>query len=152
MRAVDPNIPFKPVHASRGKIARAEPVLALYEQRRVFHLDAFPELEDEMCAFTSAGFGGGSPNRVDALVWAITELAVAPMKGFGIYELYRQMAEEQETRESALIEAPDPVQRRHLAILAERSRYAALMTDRLPTAEEAAAHVAAIDAILTGRP
>ena len=126
--------------------------MVLYEQRRVFHLDAFPELEDEMCAFTSAGFGGGSPNRVDALVWAITELAVAPMKGFGIYELYRQMAEEQETRESALIEAPDPVQRRHLAILAERSRYAALMTDRLPTAEEAAAHVAAIDAILTGRP
>jgi hypothetical protein len=74
------------------------------------------------------------------------------MKGFGIYERYRQMAEEQETRESALIEAPDPVRRRHLAILAERSRYAALMTDRLPTAEEAAAHVAAIDAILTGRP
>jgi phage terminase large subunit-like protein len=46
-----------------------------------------------MCAFTSAGCGGGSPNRVDALVWGITELAVAPMKGFGIYEFYRQMAE-----------------------------------------------------------
>jgi hypothetical protein len=117
----------------------AEPVSALYEQRRVFHLGAFPELEDEMCAFTSAGFGGGSPNRVDALVWGITELAVAPMRSFGIFELYRQMAEEQTTRESALIAAPDPMQQRHEAILAERSRYAALMVDRMPTAEEAEA-------------
>jgi hypothetical protein len=117
----------------------------------VFHLGAFPELEDEMCAFTSAGFGGGSPNRVDALAWGITELAVAPMRSFGIFELYRQMAEEQTTRESALIAAPDPMQQRHEAILAERSRYAALMVDRMPTAEEAEAHVRAIDAILTER-
>ena len=76
---------------------------------------------------------------------------IAPMASFGIYELYRQMAEEQETRESALIAAPDPRQRRQDAILAERSRYAALMADRPATAEESAAHVAAIDAILCGR-
>jgi hypothetical protein len=78
------------------------------------------------------------------LVWAITELAVAPMKGFGIYELYRQMAEEQTRRETALIEAPHPMQQRHEAILAERQRYAALMADRSASAAEAAAHVAAI--------
>jgi hypothetical protein len=114
-------------------------------------LGAFPELEDEMCAFTSAGFGGGSPNRVDALVWGITELAIAPMRSFGIFELYRQMAEEQSVRETAKIEAPHPRQQRHEAIRAERQRYAALMAARPPTAEESAAHVAAIDAILCGR-
>ena len=94
----------------------------------------------------------GSPDRVDALVWALAELMIAPMKSFGIYELYRQMAEEQTTRERALIAAPDPRLRRQGAIRAERSRYAALMADRLPTPAEAAAHVAAIDQILTGRP
>jgi hypothetical protein len=104
-----------------------------------------------MCAFTSAGFGGGSPNRVDALVWAITKLAIPPMKSFGIYKLYRQMAEEQTTRQSALITAPDLRQQRHEAILAERARYAALMADRPPTPAEAAAHVEEIDRIMTGR-
>jgi hypothetical protein len=89
---------------------------------------------------------------VDALVWAITELMVAPMKGFGIYELYRQMAGELTARETALIAAPDPRLRRHEAILAERQRYAALMADGPSTPAEAAAHVAAIDQIITGRP
>jgi hypothetical protein len=83
-----------------------------------------------------------SPNRVDALVWGITELAIPPMKSFGIYELYRQLAAEQTTRETALIAAPDPVQQRQDAILTERQRYAALMADRLPTPAESAAHVA----------
>ena len=68
---VDANIPFRAVRATRGKAARAEPVSALYEQGRVVHAAALPELEDEMCGF---GTGGGSPDRVDALVWAITEL------------------------------------------------------------------------------
>jgi phage terminase large subunit-like protein len=64
----------KEVTASRGKAIRAEPVSALYEQGKVHHVGAFGELEDELCAFTTAGFmGDGSPNRADALVWAVTE-------------------------------------------------------------------------------
>ena len=76
VRTVDENVPFKAVHASRGKVIRAEPVSALYEQGRVHHVGAFPTLEDQMCAF-AADFDrsrGGSPDRLDALVWALTEL------------------------------------------------------------------------------
>lgn len=63
------------VHASKGKRLRAEPVLGLYEQGRVHHLGAFPMLEDEMCSFGSDAFAGTrSPDRLDAMVWAITEL------------------------------------------------------------------------------
>jgi hypothetical protein len=105
-----------------------------------------------MCAFTAdIDRSGGSPDRVDALVWALAELMVAPMASFGIFELYRQMAEEQTTRESARIEAPDRMQQRHEAIRMERQRYAALMAARPPTAEEATAHVEEIDRIMTGR-
>ncbi len=68
---VDGAVPLKTVHASRGKRARAEPVAALYEQGRVSHLGVFRELEDEMCS--SIG-DGESPDRMDALVWAVTEL------------------------------------------------------------------------------
>jgi len=152
LRMVDSNIPFTAVRASRGKLTRAEPISALYEQGRVHHLGVFPELEDQMCAFTpDIDRAAGSPDRVDALVWAISELMVAPMRSFGIFELYRQMAEEQTSRESALIAAPDPRLQREKAILDERARYAGLMADRPPTPEEAAAHVTAIDDIVTGR-
>ena len=72
---VDPSVPVKPVRATRGKWLRAEPVAALYEQGRVKHLTRFSELEDEMCDFGLDGLSGGhSPDRVDALVWALTEL------------------------------------------------------------------------------
>jgi phage terminase large subunit-like protein len=98
LRMIEPNAPFTAVRASRGKVARAEPVAALYEQGRVRHIGVFPELEDQMCAFASDAHGnlstrsaGHSPDRVDALVWALTELLVAPMPGEGIYEMYRQM-------------------------------------------------------------
>jgi hypothetical protein len=94
----------------------------------------------------------GSPDRVDALVWALAELMVAPMRSFGICELYRQMAAEQTTRETALIAAPDPVQQRHLDIRIERERFAAIVAVRLPTAEEIAWHTRKIDEIITGRP
>lgn len=74
IRSADASVPFKEVTASRGKAARAEPVSALYEQGRVSHVGAFVDLEDEMCLMTASGFvGDGSPNRVDALVWALTE-------------------------------------------------------------------------------
>lgn len=75
LRQIDPNIPVRLVHASRGKRTRAEPVAALYEQGRVFHVKPHEALEDQMCSFTGAT-GESSPDRMDALVWAITELAV----------------------------------------------------------------------------
>jgi phage terminase large subunit-like protein len=63
------------VRATRGKWLRAEPVAALYEQGRVRHAGAFPELEDEMCDFGLDGLSAGrSPDRLDALVWALTAL------------------------------------------------------------------------------
>jgi phage terminase large subunit-like protein len=63
------------VTASRGKVQRAEPIAALYEQKRVSHVGAFAQLEDQLCSFTGDGYvGKGSPDRADALVWALTEL------------------------------------------------------------------------------
>ncbi len=79
LRQVDPMVPFRAVRASRGKVARAEPVAALYEQGRVKHLRGLAELEEQMCQMTARGFEGrGSPDRVDALVWALHELMIAP--------------------------------------------------------------------------
>ena len=81
LRTVDPNVPVRSVRASRGKWLRAEPVAALYEQKKVAHAARFPELEDEMCDFGRDGLSGGrSPDRVDALVWALTELML-PQRG-----------------------------------------------------------------------
>jgi predicted phage terminase large subunit-like protein len=73
IRTVDPSAPYRPVRASRGKAIRAEPVAALYEQGRVHHVGMFVDLEDQMCAFTPDQYAG-SPDRVDALVWCLTEL------------------------------------------------------------------------------
>jgi phage terminase large subunit-like protein len=79
LRQVDPLVPYKAVHASRGKVARAEPVAALYEQGRVRHVKGLSALEEQMCQMTARGFEGqGSPDRVDALVWALHELMIAP--------------------------------------------------------------------------
>ena len=77
LRAAQSGMPVKLVHASRGKVARAEPVMALYENGRAFHAGVFPELEDEMCGLVVGGGyqgPGRSPDRADALVWAMTEL------------------------------------------------------------------------------
>lgn len=77
----DKRASFKEVSASRGKSVRAEPISALYEQGRVHHVGDFPDLEDQMCNFTASGFiGEGSPDRADALVWAITELMLGDEK------------------------------------------------------------------------
>ncbi len=79
---VDASVAVKPVHASRGKHLRAEPVAALYEQHRVSHVGPFPALEDEMCAFEQrVATGRKSPDRVDALVWALHELLLARKSG-----------------------------------------------------------------------
>lgn len=75
LRTVDPNVKIIEVRASRGKHVRAEPIAALYEQGRVAHVGSFPELEAQMTQMTVTGFeGDGSPDRVDALVWALSEL------------------------------------------------------------------------------
>lgn len=75
IRSADPDVPFKEVTASRGKVARAEPIASLYEQARVKHFPGLGALEDQMLQMTPDGFqGSGSPDRVDACVWALTEL------------------------------------------------------------------------------
>ena len=78
IRSADRAVAYKEVTASRGKVARAEPVSALFEQGRVSIVGSLPELEDELCLMTANGFmGDGSPNRVDALVWALTEVMLS---------------------------------------------------------------------------
>jgi len=75
IRTVDKSASYKEVTASRGKVARAEPVAALYEQGRVSHVGTFDELEDQCCMIGPDGYiGEGSPDRADALVWALSEL------------------------------------------------------------------------------
>lgn len=75
LNTVRRNLPITIVYASRGKQARAEPVAALYEQGKVFHVGAFPELEDQLCTWEPLS-GMASPDRLDALVWALTDLMV----------------------------------------------------------------------------
>jgi phage terminase large subunit-like protein len=76
IRTVDKNVSYKGVHASRGKRTRAEPVAALYEQGKVHHVGMFAELEDQMCEWVPDS-GQPSPDRMDALVWALTELMLS---------------------------------------------------------------------------
>jgi phage terminase large subunit-like protein len=84
VRSIDPLVPFKRVTATKGKLLRAEPVAALYEQGRVSHLRGLTQLEDQMCQMTHAGYQGkGSPDRMDALVWGLTELLIEGAKGIG---------------------------------------------------------------------
>jgi phage terminase large subunit-like protein len=79
LRQIDPALPVRAVRATRGKVTRAEPVAALYEQGRVIHRRGLDRLEDQMVRMTGAGYAGkGSPDRVDALVWALTELILSP--------------------------------------------------------------------------
>ena len=83
IRQNDPLVPYKSVRATRGKTARAEPVAALYEQGRVKHVRGLGALESQMAEMTTRGFTGrGSPDRVDALVWALTDLMITPASNF----------------------------------------------------------------------
>lgn len=76
-----PRTNFKMVNASRGKAVRAEPFSALYEQGKIRHVGHFHELEEELCAFSTAGYTGGkSPNRADAWIWVLTELFAGIVK------------------------------------------------------------------------
>jgi hypothetical protein len=95
IRAADPNLPVHMISASRGKVLRAEPVSALYEQGLVHHVGRFAVLEDQLCAFTTAGYRGeGSPDHADALVFAITELMLKA-DNTAIIEFYRLKVEDQ---------------------------------------------------------
>jgi hypothetical protein len=75
VQTAKPNVPFKKLTASRGKVVRAEPISALHEQGKIRFTGNFPELEDELCSFTTNGYmGQNSPNRADAMIWAFSEL------------------------------------------------------------------------------
>ena len=83
IRQIDPLVPYRAVRATKGKALRAEPVSALYEQGRVSHLRGLGALEEQMCKMTAQGYlGKGSPDRLDALVWALTELIIAPAEKY----------------------------------------------------------------------
>lgn len=81
IRAAAANVPVRMVQASRGKAVRAEPVVALFEQRRVHMAGNFPELEDQLCGWDPMG-GGPSPDRLDAMVWALTELLLQEVSSY----------------------------------------------------------------------
>jgi phage terminase large subunit-like protein len=85
IKTVDPSVHVKLVHASRGKVVRAQPVSAKYEQNRIYHAEAFPALEDQMVSWTPIHEASNdkSPDRVDALVWAMTELMIEGSWGGG---------------------------------------------------------------------
>lgn len=90
---VDKNVPFKEVHASRGKTVRAEPVSTLYAAGRVYHRVPFPEMEEQMCNFATNGYQGQkSPDRADAMVWGVSELLVGDIPGLGLLEFYENQA------------------------------------------------------------
>jgi phage terminase large subunit-like protein len=77
LKTADPDAPVRVINASRGKHVRAEPVSALYENGRIKHAGRLPDLEDQLTNFASWGYvGERSPDRADALVWAITDLMV----------------------------------------------------------------------------
>jgi phage terminase large subunit-like protein len=104
LRNIDMNVSYKAVRASKGKAIRAEPVAALYEQKRVSHVGAFPTLEDQMCIFTTDYDRTKmkySPDRMDALVWAMTELAIEQSPGDNILEYWKQRDAEKELAEAA---------------------------------------------------
>jgi phage terminase large subunit-like protein len=85
LRQVDPSVGYRKVTATRGKMVRAEPIAALYEQNRAHHVGAFPQMEDQMCNWTVDA--KGSPDRMDAMVWAITELMANQTAMMGIAAL-----------------------------------------------------------------
>jgi len=95
IRMVDANVSYKAVHASRGKVTRAEPISALYEQGRVSHVGGFPELEDQMCDY-DAKTAKYSPDRMDALVWALTELMAEVSVGDAAIEVLIELAKQRE--------------------------------------------------------
>lgn len=108
LRSVDPGIPFKAVHASRGKLTRAEPISALYEQGRVHHVGVFGPLEDQLTSYDGSR-SGSSPDRLDALCWGIHELMLGEPAGGFIREQSLLRAIEPNSVTRAPIEMPSYV-------------------------------------------
>jgi phage terminase large subunit-like protein len=106
IRAVDANVSYKSVTASRGKAIRAEPIAALYEQGRVHHVGSFGALEDEMCNFDPITTTK-SPNRMDALVWALTELSAE--ESTGMLDFMRSKALQQQSGPTQVYPVPTDV-------------------------------------------
>ncbi len=91
IKTVARDVPFKAVHATRGKFTRAEPVSALYEQGRIHHIGFYPELEDQLCDWVPGD--EKSPDRLDALVWAFTELMLGTDSASAWKEAFTKLAE-----------------------------------------------------------
>jgi len=106
IRTVDQNISFKAVHASRGKITRAEPIAALSEQHRILFVGSFPELEDQLCTFAAGS--SSSPDRLDAMVWAFTELMIDRPGNTGFIDFYAAQVRESVRSEVSIIPAVPP--------------------------------------------
>lgn len=88
LRGAEANLPVRLVTASRGKVVRAEPIAALYERGMVHHVGQFGELEEQLGMTTTGGYqGGGSPDRMDALVWALTELMLGDTYAYSLENL-----------------------------------------------------------------
>jgi phage terminase large subunit-like protein len=101
IRAVDPTVPVRIVHATQGKHTRAEPISTLYAQGVVHHVGAFEALEDQMASWNPDT--DKSPDRMDALVWGISELMVsgAPLSGYYRSEIERLRAAREKAKETA---------------------------------------------------
>ncbi|WP_449411076.1 DNA-packaging protein [Methylobacterium komagatae] len=92
IKTTDSTAAYQEVKASRGKVVRAEPVAALYEQGRVTHVHSMPDLEDQLCQMAGDGYlGEGSPDRLDAMVWALTDLM---LDNRSVTDLYAKLAGE----------------------------------------------------------
>src|SRR3984885_5994445 len=113
IRTTDSSVAFKEVTASRGKVQRAEPVAALYEQGKVTHVaDDLSMLEDQLCQITGNGFcGDGSPDRADALVWALTELMLSGAESMNITPEILAMAADPKYR-AHVVHSPGEYQQR----------------------------------------
>ncbi|MBX9621671.1 MAG: terminase family protein [Alphaproteobacteria bacterium] len=86
LRTFDPSLSYKSLHATRGKMMRAEPIAALYEQGKIWHAAIFPELEEQLCHY-SPGSSIKSPDRLDALVWALSELMLTTSSKFKVWQV-----------------------------------------------------------------
>lgn len=108
IRVVDQNVSFREVTASKNKVVRAEPVAALYEQGKISHVARFNALEDQMCQMTGDGYlGDGSPDRVDALCWSLSELMVTAGTG-GFIEFYKRQNDADAAKKSGIKPAALP--------------------------------------------
>lgn len=110
LRSVDPGIPYTPVHASRGKLTRAEPVSALYEQGRMHHVGMFGPLEDQLTSYDGSR-GGTSPDRLDALCWAVHELMLGEPPGRYLREEALLRADAAGAGVPVPVDMPDAVER-----------------------------------------